>query len=88
MQIQNMILELYRELCKYKIKKTSENFLRFHNFQFDVDAPITSYLFFNGVMCHVSRIFAVTKINKKNNFANIKIVRERREKVWEQLNVS
>ena len=36
----------------------------------------------------VSRIFAVTKINKKNNFANIKIVRERREKVWEQLNVS
>ncbi len=45
-------------------------------------------VYFAGVMCHVSRIFAVTKINKKNNFANIKIVRERREKVWEQLNVS
>lgn len=43
----------------------------------------------NGVNnWYVSRIFAVTKINKKNNFANIKIVRERREKVWEQLNVS
>ena len=41
-----------------------------------------------GETSYVSRIFAVTKINKKNNFANIKIVRERREKVWEQLNVS
>ena len=68
MQIQNMILELYRELCKYKIKKTSENFLRFHNFQFDVDAPITSYLFFNGVMCHVSTLIFNCQLSIFNLF--------------------
>ena len=66
----------------YGIKKTLTT-----NFQ-SIETHQLHRVYFKGVMCHVSRIFAVTKINKKNNFANIKIVRERREKVWEQLNVS